>query len=316
MSETKHTILLVDDHPPNIYLLAEALMEDHEIVVATNGHQALEIAAQEPRPDLILLDILMPGMDGYEVCDRLKGDAQTKPIPVIFITAKSGEEDETRGLGCGAVDYITKPFSMPIVRARVRTHLELKKHRDRLENLSNLDGLTGIPNRRMFENHLDRSWRLGAREEATVSVIMADIDHFKAYNDSQGHLAGDECLRKVARTLRAQTRRPMDLVARFGGEEFVGVLYGSTVEGAVDVARTMRAAVERMGLRHGRSPVSEHVTVSIGVATLTPHRDGSPTTLVGAADRALYSGKESGRNTVHVFDFETQRPRGDQTSDS
>lgn len=316
MSEKRHTILLVDDHPPNIYLLAEALMEDYEIVVATNGSQALEIAAQEPRPDLILLDILMPGMDGYEVCERLKGDAQTKVIPIIFITAKSGEDDETRGLGCGAVDYITKPFSMPIVRARVRTHLELKKHRDMLENLSNLDGLTGIPNRRMFENHLDRSWRLGTREEVSVSVIMADIDHFKAYNDSQGHLAGDECLRKVARTLSAQTRRPMDLVARYGGEEFVGVLYGSTAEGAQALAEGMRAAVERMALTHGRSPVSPYVTVSAGVATLVPSRSGSPTALVGAADRALYSGKENGRNAVHVFDFEAETPRKGQTLDS
>jgi len=316
MSEKKHTILLVDDHPPNIYLLAEALMEDHEIVVATNGAQALEIASQEPRPDLILLDILMPGMDGYEVCERLKSDAQTKPIPVIFITAKSGEDDETRGLGCGAVDYITKPFSMPIVRARVRTHLEFKKHRDMLENLSNLDGLTGIPNRRMFEAHLDRAWRLGAREESLVTVIMADIDHFKAYNDSQGHLAGDECLRKVARTINDQTRRPMDLVARYGGEEFVGVLYGSSPEGALAVAEGMRAAIERMALAHARSPVADHVTVSVGVASLVPSKDGSPTALVGAADQALYSGKESGRNAVHVFDFEAGRPRSGQSTDS
>ena len=314
MTEKKHTLLLVDDHPPNIYLLAEALIQDHEIVVATNGAQALEIASQEPRPDLILLDILMPGMDGYEVCSRLKGDPFTKMIPVIFITAKSGEEDETRGLGCGAVDYITKPFSMPIVRARVRTHLELKRHRDMLENLSNLDGLTGIPNRRMFETHLDRSWRLGLREKAVVSVILADIDHFKAYNDSQGHLAGDECLRRVARILGSQVRRPMDLVARYGGEEFIGVLYGGSPEGVVTVAEAMRTAVERAAIPHRSSPVANHVTVSLGVASLVPLRDGSPTALVGAADQALYCGKESGRNTLRVFDFTAGRPRGEEST--
>ena len=303
MNADKPKIMIVDDHPPNIYMLAESLMEEYEIVIATNGKEAIDLALAGDPPALILLDVLMPKMDGYQVCERLKAESWTKATPVIFVTAKNSVEDETRGLECGAVDYITKPFSMAIVRARVRTHIELKRHRDMLENLSLMDGLTGISNRRQFEQHLKRTWRLALREKQYLTAIMGDIDFFKAYNDRNGHLAGDECLRKVAAALAAEARRPMDLVARFGGEEFVGVFYGTKPDGAMQLAESMRDTVESLGLEHGASPVSKHVTLSAGVASLLPNRNNAPTTLVGAADQALYAAKASGRNAVHQFDM-------------
>ncbi len=308
MDGKRPTILIVDDHPPNIFMLAEALMEDYEIVIATGGQEAIDLALAGEPPDLILLDILMPGMSGYEVCSRLKAESWTKDSPVIFVTAKNTEEDETTGLDCGAVDYITKPFSMPIVKARVRTHLELKRHRDMLENLSLLDGLTAIANRRQFEQHTERVWRQAQREEAWLGAVMADIDFFKAYNDRHGHQAGDECLRQVARTLETVGRRPLDLVARYGGEEFVGVFYAADADGIVEVGRRMHQVVGELGMKHGASPVSPTVTLSIGVAAIRPRPDMPYATLVGAADRALYSVKESSRNAVHRFDFATARP--------
>jgi diguanylate cyclase (GGDEF)-like protein len=295
------TILVVDDYPANVFLLGEGLMEDYDVIVATNGMQALEMASSIKRPDLILLDILMPEMDGYEVCRRLKDEPWTHGIPIIFISAKDAVEDETRGLEAGAVDYITKPISLPIVRARVRTHVELKRHRDLLENLSMRDGLTGIGNRRSFEQHLDMVWRNAARDRTQVSLVLADIDHFKLYNDHYGHVAGDDCLRRVAGTLQEQIRRPADLVARYGGEEFVCVLPGTGRPGALGVAEAIRAAVEALGLPHAASPVTDHVTISLGVATSVPGAGQTSEELLQQADEALYAAKGSSRNTVCYF---------------
>ena len=301
----RDTILIVDDSPTNIQLLGGAMMEHYDIMVATNGQEALDLAMSSSRPDLILLDVLMPGMDGYEVCRRLKADSWTRNIPVIFITAKSKEADEEQGLDLGAVDYITKPFSMPIVMARVRTHLELKRHRDMLESLSFRDGLTGIPNRRRFEQHLQRMWRMALREDKPLSVIMIDIDHFKAYNDTYGHQAGDDCLRKVARTLDEHMRRPVDLIARYGGEEFICILPFTETTGAVRVAETMRGAVAAREIRHENSSVAPYVTISLGIATFSPRFKDSPETLIGAADRALYVAKAASRNTCRAYDFKS-----------
>ena len=289
------TVLIVDDVPTNIQVLGEALIEECEILVATNGEDALEVAGDPERPDLILLDVLMPGLDGYEVCEQLKADPWTATIPVIFVTAKS---EEARGLGIGAVDYVTKPFSMAIVQARVRTHLELKRHRDALEEQTRRDGLTGIANRRRFDEHLALAWRHGSREAHPVSLLLADIDYFKRYNDHHGHLAGDDCLRRVARALAACPQRPLDVVARYGGEEFGCILPGTDLPGALRVARTMREAVADLELVHGSSPAAEYVTVSVGAATLQPSRARSLQDLIRQADVALYDAKRAGRNCV------------------
>ena len=303
MDDARPTVLIVDDHPPNIHMLAQALMDEYDIVIATSGPQALDLAMNGPAPDLVLLDILMPGMSGYEVCQHLKAERWTRATPVIFVTAKDSEADETRGLDVGAVDYITKPISVPIVRARVRAHIELKRHRDRLENLLLLDGLTGIANRRGFDQLYHRAWRLGRREKQMVTVIMTDIDHFKAYNDRYGHLAGDECLRRVAKSLARATQRPMDLVARYGGEEFVGIFFGTSFEGGMHVGDKMRREVEELGIEHGASPTAPYVTISVGTASLVPSDAHTATALLGAADDALYAAKTGDRNAVRGFDF-------------
>ena len=291
------TVLIVDDSPSNLAILTESLRAEFDVRIATSGPEALRLVAEIP-PDLILLDILMPGMDGYEVCRLLKSSASTSNIPVIFLTAKGDVADETLGLAIGAVDYIVKPVSVPIVQARVRTHVELKRRGDLLETLSMRDGLTGIANRRHFDDYLTRAWRQALRNGTPLSLVMADIDHFKAYNDTYGHMAGDECLRAVAGTLAEALKRPGDLVARYGGEEFVIVLEDTTQTGAAHLAESMRQAVEALGLEHRDSSVSSVVTVTLGTATTLPRPGQSPDDLLSLADHKLYEAKLAGRNRV------------------
>jgi diguanylate cyclase (GGDEF)-like protein len=291
------TVLIVDDSPSNLAILTQSLRSEFDVRIAASGAEALRLVDETP-PDLILLDILMPDMDGYEVCRRLKAHPHVRNIPIIFLTAKGDVADETMGLAIGAVDYIIKPVSIPIVQARVRTHVELKRRGDLLENLSMRDGLTGIPNRRHFDDFLDRAWRLATRNATPLSLIMADIDLFKPYNDTYGHLAGDECLRAVARTLAGSLKRPGDLAARFGGEEFAMVLEDTELTGALHLAESIRQAVEALGLEHKGSNVSGVVTVTLGAACAIPAPGQGPDALLAMADRKLYEAKLAGRNRV------------------
>ena len=293
----RRKILIVDDVPANIKLLGEALRADHDIFIATSGEKALEIAFNQ-LPDLVLLDVMMPEMDGYEVCRRLKEDDRTKDIPVIFITAKDQSEDELRGLKLGAVDYVTKPFYLPIAKARVSTQLRLKGKEELLERLANLDGLTEIPNRRSFDEYLDQEWRRAKRNETQLAVILMDIDHFKKYNDNYGHGAGDTCLRQVAQALRGALYRAGDMVARYGGEEFVAVLPETNLEAAAAVAEKMREAIAALSIPHLFSEVGDIVSLSLGVADAVPWEGSSPEELLLAVDKNLYRAKESGRNRV------------------
>ena len=299
-SQELRSVLIVDDVPVNIQVLAEALRADYRVRIAANGPKALAIAASDDPPDIILLDVMMPEMDGYEVCRRLKNVPETKDIPVIFVTAKSSSEDEALGLNLGAVDYITKPFSIPVVKARVRTQVQLKARTEMLERLAMVDGLTGIANRRSFDQSLEHEWKRASRNALPVSVVMIDIDHFKPYNDTYGHGAGDICLQQVAEALRSVTQRPGDLVARYGGEEFAALLPETDVDGAEMIASAMREAVSNLKLPHEHSPVADHITVSLGHATCFNEFDASPRKLVDAADDALYKAKESGRNRVQA----------------
>jgi diguanylate cyclase (GGDEF)-like protein len=297
METPKQTVLIVDDTPGNIKLLSAVLGHEQELLFATSSREALEIAWAQA-PDLILLDVMMPEMDGYEVCARLKAEPRTRSTPVIFVTAMSGDEDEAKGLEVGAIDYIAKPFSPPIVRARVRNHLELKRYRDFLVNLSATDGLTGIPNRRQFDEFLEREWRRAVRNQTPLSLIMMDIDFFKGYNDHYGHLAGDDCLRQVAQALATGARRPADLVARYGGEEFVCVLPETEAGGALQVAHQLWDKVNGLHLPHARSAVADHITLSLGVATMTPGVNQLPAEIIEWADAQLYVAKHRGRNQV------------------
>jgi diguanylate cyclase (GGDEF)-like protein len=294
---TRSRLLVVDDAPANLRLLVGGLGDLYELRVAKSGSDALALL-DGWAPDLILLDVMMPDMDGHEVCRRLKADPARKDIPVIFVTGRDEESDELAGLEAGAVDYIAKPFSLPIVRARVGTHLELKRYRDLLKDHAFVDGLTGIPNRRRFDEVLAQAWAMGARQGSPLSVVLMDVDHFKPFNDHYGHQAGDACLTEVGRALAASLTRASDLVARYGGEEFVAVLPGTPLTGALDVAETLRQAVEALGLPHAHSSATDHVTVSLGVASVLPAPGRTPSELVERADQALYGAKLGGRNRV------------------
>jgi diguanylate cyclase (GGDEF)-like protein len=293
-------ILIVDDVPDNIRVLSRMLAEDrHEIFASTNGREALTIA-ESFVPDLILLDVMMPGMDGYETCMALKANPLLQSIPVIFVTALGDTDDETRGLSLGAVDYITKPFKEAIVKLRVRTHLELKQQRDLLGRLSSIDGLTGIPNRRAFDDRLDTEWRRAIRVQNQLTLAMIDIDHFKPFNDNYGHVEGDACLRRVAETLDAGANRGEDFMARYGGEEFV-LLSGSAEQaGMASLVEKLRAAIEALRIPHCASSVAPWVTVSIGAALCRPTPEMQPTDLVELADAELFTAKRLGRNRVSV----------------
>lgn len=290
-------LLVVDDQPINIRIINELFRTDCDLHMATHGEQAIAVS-KTLQPDLILLDIMMDGMDGLEVCRRLKMDPATAAIPVIFITAKREEDDEALGLELGAVDYISKPLNSAIVRARVKTHLTLKLQNDYLKGLARVDGLTGIPNRRAFDVRLAQAWSQACREGGTLSLMMIDIDYFKRYNDHFGHVQGDECLRQVAKAIAQSVNRPYDMAARFGGEEFACVLPETTLQGALILAEKIQARIRQLANAHPGSEVSEWVSLSIGVASLQPRVDREPSELIALVDQQLYQAKHNGRNQI------------------
>ncbi|MEO5732996.1 MAG: diguanylate cyclase [Rubrivivax sp.] len=290
-------LLLVDDQPINIQALHQAFAADHQVLMATHGEQALALCARQP-PDLVLLDVEMPDMDGYEVCRRLKADPATQDIPVIFVTAHSDAEAETRGLEAGAVDFITKPINPRIVRARVRTHLTLKAQSDLLRHWVYIDGLTGVHNRRYFDERLTEEWGRAVRGGTSLSVLMIDVDFFKRYNDRYGHQSGDDCLRHIAAALRSALKRPGDMVARYGGEEFVCLLPDTALPGALALAGELGAAVRALRIDHAASDVLPVVSVSIGACSKLDDTVGSAAALLREADAQLYIAKSRGRNQV------------------
>lgn len=290
-------LLVVDDQPVNVQALYQAFAADHQVLMATSGEQALALCASR-QPDLVLLDVEMPGMDGHQVCRRLKADAATRDIPVIFVTAHDDEAAETQGLEAGAVDFISKPVNPRIVRARVRTHLTLKAQSDLLRQWVYLDGLTGVHNRRHFDEQLASEWARSLRHGTDLSVLLLDVDFFKAYNDRYGHQAGDECLRLVAACLRQGLKRPGDLMARYGGEEFACLLPDTPLPGALAFARQVAADVAALGVAHAGSAVAGVVTVSVGVCTKPFDGVGTAAALLREADAQLYLAKTRGRNQV------------------
>lgn len=291
-------LLVVDDQPINIQTLYQIFHADHEVFKATGGEQALAFCRDNPPPDLILLDVVMPGMDGIEVCRRLKADPTLADIPVIFVTACSEPADETGALEAGGVDFIAKPVNPAVVRARVKTHLTLKAQADLLRSLVFVDGLTGVANRRRFDEALQIEWRRCRRSGAPLTLLMIDIDHFKRYNDHYGHQIGDACLQKIAAALKAGLKRAHDLVARYGGEEFVCLMPECDYPAGQNKAEELRAAVAALGIPHADSPTANRVTLSIGIAVMHPDGESGPEALVAAADAALYEAKNGGRDRV------------------
>ncbi|WP_343730824.1 diguanylate cyclase [Duganella sp.] len=420
-------ILIVDDAPENLGALRKMMVQQgYQTFVATTGERALKIA-RRVHPDLILLDIMMPGMDGYETCRQLKSQAATQRIPIIFMSARTETEDVVAGFDIGAVDYISKPLRMPEVCARVRTQLQIRnrsetheeqaerlrtivnnmaegllifeadgriqmtnpacdkylgyqleplagrsihdllnplvaqeyldyfaryaaapqsahnhgtreviiRHRngssvcmdltltpmylrqplfigllhdithhkqseDALQRAAMVDPLTKIANRRHFDSFLEKEWQRAMRSGQPLSLVVLDVDHFKLYNDTLGHPAGDACLQQVAQAIASHALRPTDLAARYGGEEFVILFAETDAEAAHLLAESIRAHIESLQIPHPRSTTSAWLTVSIGVATIHPHQLDNTESLFVAADRAMYAAKEGGRNQVQA----------------
>jgi diguanylate cyclase (GGDEF)-like protein len=291
----RRRLLIVDDQPINIQALYQAFSADHQVFMATSGPQALALCLSK-QPDLVLLDVMMPGMDGFEVCRRLKADPATADIPVIFVTAHSDEAAETLGLDVGAVDFISKPINPNIVRARVRTHVTLKAQSDLLRHWVYIDGLTGVHNRRYFDERLTTEWGRAVRCSTALSVVLIDVDFFKPYNDHYGHHAGDDCLRRVASTLKAGLRRPGDLMTRYGGEEFACLLPETPLSGALELAHQLGQQVFDQQMAHATSSVAPVVTVSLGVCSKRETTVATVAALIREADAQLYIAKSRGRH--------------------
>ncbi|MBI5186479.1 MAG: diguanylate cyclase [Nitrospinae bacterium] len=315
-------ILIVDDSESSRLLLERLLSNAGyaDVEMADSAAAAFQKLGMDgpstpsTEIDLILLDIVMPEMDGIEACGKIKAVDSLRDVPVIMVTAKKDDGNLQRAFDMGAIDYITKPVNKVELLARVRSVLKLKNEMDRrmevtrhleaanhqLQLLSALDGLTGIANRRHFDQTFDKEWRRGLRDEFPLSLILTDIDSFKAYNDNYGHQAGDVCLKRVADAISAALKRPGDLVARYGGEEFVVVLPETDKNNAAILAEDIRKKVASQKIPHGFSKAAEVVTLSLGVATAIPSRSHKPAGLIEAADTALYQAKHEGRNQVRV----------------
>ncbi|RRJ82983.1 diguanylate cyclase domain-containing protein [Aestuariirhabdus litorea] len=301
MVKEKQSVLIIEDEEVNIRVLGQILSREFNIDVATCGRDALVRAEQDEMPDLILLDVTMPDIDGYELCRQLSDNEKTRHIPIILITSEDQEKQEAYGLSLGAVDYIVKPFSVPVLVARVRTHLQLKRQRDMLSDLSVHDSLTGLYNRRKFDGYIEAEWRRACRNQTSLALVMLDVDLFKAYNDHYGHMAGDRCLQRIADCLLANIQRSGDLLARYGGEEFVAVLPELDRHDATVLAQKLCDAVAALTVPHAASTVADHVTLSGGVAAMVPDIDMPSSQLIEAADSALYAAKKAGRDCVQVY---------------
>jgi len=293
-------VLIVDDTDIQAKILVQLLKDICETEVACDGAEGLKKACQKPQPDLIISDVMMPEINGFELCDRLKSMPETRDIPVMLITVMDADQDQVKGLELGAVDYIVKPYQLEVVKARVKRQLEMKAARDLLSNQSHVDILTGIPNRRRFEEVLKSEWKRAYRKQDSLSLMIIAIDYFKEYKDYHGHQAGDTCLRQVARLLTETIRRSGDLVARYEGEEFVCLLPSVDSEKLSVVAEKILQAVRDACIPHEASPAGEYLTVSIGCDASTPKDAEGKDRLVRKADQALFEAKSQGRNQAVV----------------
>ncbi len=305
-----YKVLVADDARVMRYATTRILKRlGLEAVEAEDGIQALELFERE-KPDLVLIDVQMPGLDGLEVVRRIRQVNRENWVPIIFLTSMEEDADLTRGIEAGGDDYLTKPVSPVVLEAKIRAlrrlddmrrelmavTLELREANERLARLSQQDGLTGIANRRRFDLDFMRELGRARRERRPISVVLLDVDYFKAYNDTYGHPAGDECLRAVAGALRSICRRPIDVAARYGGEEFALILPDTTEESARHRAAEAMRAVAALEIEHRGSEIARVVTLSAGVAGCVPGADVVADTLIGRADQALYAAKRAGRN--------------------
>jgi diguanylate cyclase (GGDEF)-like protein len=301
-------VLVVDDDIFMRLQLRRAMeQEGYEVIEATNGEQGLE-DYNRVRPDIVLLDAVMPVMDGFTFCAKLQALPSGDRTPVLMITGLEDEESVAQAFAVGATDYVTKPIHWAVLRQRVKRliqqsqlYRQLESANQVLQRLASVDGLTQLANRRCFDEHLYQEWQRMSREQAPLSLILCDIDFFKAYNDTYGHQAGDDCLHQIAKTISSCAKRPADLAARYGGEEFALVLPSTQSGGGVKVAQDIQHKVQALQLPHRSSQASQYVTLSLGIATIVPPVNSNPSTIVTAADKALYKAKAVGRNQYSVY---------------
>jgi diguanylate cyclase (GGDEF)-like protein len=304
-------VLLAEDSKAN-QLLISAYVEDagHEVVVVENGQQAVE-HFHEDKPDLVIMDVTMPVMDGIEAAKTIRASQAKEAdwIPIIFLSAMTESDDIVRGLDAGGDDYLNKPIDANVLRAKLRAMQRIAEMRHQLHDanqqlkaLTIQDGLTGISNRRHFNDVINKEVKRAMRNQTELSLILCDIDKFKPYNDNYGHQQGDQCIKRVAQLISQLAKRPGDLAARYGGEEFAVLLPETDIDGATFVAELVRKRVQKDELPHEYSEAAPYVTLSLGVATMTPPQDGDVNTvikeLIELADQGLYQAKEKGRNQV------------------
>ena len=301
VNNEKKTVLIVEDEAINLNILVTILRDEYNLIIEKSGLKAIA-RAQQQLPDLILLDIMLPDLDGYSVITALKNNDYTKEIPVIFISALKDVKDEEKGLMLGAVDYITKPYNASIIKARVRTHMKLVTQRKFLEKIAMLDGLTEIPNRRSFTEKFSHEWDRGIRSGKCLSLIVADVDYFKQYNDHYGHGMGDVALKDIANVFSASINRSSDFVARIGGEEFAVILPETDSIGGIEVAERIRNGIEKLKIEHLVSPINTVLTISLGGVTLIPQAGGCQISMFDKADKQLYKAKNNGKNKTEWLD--------------
>ncbi|MDB4837263.1 diguanylate cyclase [Marinomonas sp.] len=292
----KQKVLVIDDDKINLKIMSDILNDDVKVMVAKSGEQGIRKAI-DYQPDLILLDVLMPDMDGFETMNHLCRHSKTSTITVIFITALNDTSNEEKALLMGACDYIQKPLHTSIVKARVRLHLQLIKQRKMLEELAHIDSLTSIANRRKYQETMANTWQESINTKNCISLLVADIDNFKQYNDCYGHATGDKVLKQVADILSEQVGNK-GLVARYGGEEFVILLSHIPTEEAQIIAKNCQQEIESLHLRYQDKTFHGNVTISIGGASKYPTSKCSPDTFFNQVDNCLMEAKNSGKNKV------------------
>lgn len=302
MELLEQKILIVDDEKANRKVLKELLQDQATIIFAKNGQQAVELARKHV-PDLMLLDVIMPDMSGFDVIEEIKNDPVTMAVSVIFITGLANSDDEAKGFDLGGCDYIYKPFKANIVIARVSMHLELIQQRKMLDNVAHIDALTGISNRRKMDFVLKDELAANKRDKKQLMVAIIDVDYFKQYNDNYGHGAGDVALKKVASSLREVLKRPRDFAARFGGEEFVVILPDCNEAGAQLVMDSLTQAIADKEIKHEFSPASENLTVSIGACIIDGSIETNAEDVLSYTDNLLYQAKREGRNRLKLSQF-------------
>ncbi|TVP60957.1 MAG: PleD family two-component system response regulator [Nodularia sp. (in: Bacteria)] len=303
--ENPFLILIVDDEEFIRMQLRLALKrEGYQIAEAQNGREALSLC-QQLHPDIILLDAIMPDMDGFECCTQLQSLEFSQDIPVLMITGLDDQESVDKAFEVGAIDFVTKPIHWPVLRQRVKRLISqsqlqklLQSANQELQRLVTIDQLTQVANRRRFEEYLNQEWQRMAREKLPISLIIGDVDFFKKYNDTYGHQLGDRCLQQVAQSIKNTIKRPADLVARYGGEEFAVILPNTEFEGSIILGRSICSVVRKLAIPHCNSPVGPYVTISAGVATLIPTPSSDWQKLIVLADKALYQAKTAGRDRV------------------